>query len=67
MADQQKEEFKWTGKHQKAFDLVKTHLTSALVLGYPDVICPFDLRTDVSLQGLGAIIFQWDKNGKGAY
>ena len=28
--------FNWTGKHQEAFDLLKTCLMSAPVLGYPD-------------------------------
>ena len=45
--------FNWTGKHQEALDLLKTHLTSVPVLGYPDFSRPFDLDNDASLQGLG--------------
>ena len=38
--------FQWTEKHQKAFDLLKACLTSTPVLGYPDFSCPFNLETD---------------------
>ena len=51
----------WTGEHQEVFDL-KIHLTSAPVLGYPDFSQPFELETDASLQGLGAILSQRDEN-----
>ena len=56
--------FDWTSEHQGAFDLLKTHLMSAPVLGYPDFSRPFDLETDVSMQGLGAVLSQRDENGK---
>ena len=56
--------FNWTGEHQEAFDLLKTHLMSAPVLGYPDFSRPFDLETDGLLQGLGAVLSQRDENGK---
>ena len=36
VATQNKETFMWTGEHQEVFDLLKSHLTSAPVLGYPD-------------------------------
>ena len=62
-ANQNKENFTWTGEHQEVFDLLKTHLTSAPVLGYPDFRQPFELETDASLQGLGAILSQMDENG----
>ena len=54
----------WTGEHQQAFDLLKTHLMSAPVLGYPDFSRHFDLETDASMQGLGAVLSQRDENGK---
>ena len=44
------------------FDL-KSHLTRAPVLGYPDFSQPFKLETDASLQGLGAILSQRDEKG----
>ena len=52
MTDSDKK-FNWTGKHQEALDLLKTHLMSVLLLGYPDFSRPFDLDNDASLQGLG--------------
>ena len=33
------------------------------MLGYPDFSQPFKLETDTSLQGLGAVLSQRDKNG----
>ena len=42
----------WTHEHQKVFDLLKTHLTSVVVLNYPDFGFPFSLKTDSSLYGL---------------
>ena len=56
--------FNWTGKHQEAFNLLKSRLMSAPVLGYPDFLRPFDLETDASLQRLGAALSQRDENGK---
>ena len=46
----------WTDEHQKAFDLLKAHLTSAPVLGYLGFSHPFDLEIVASLQGLGAYV-----------
>ena len=59
MVNQNEENFTWTGEHQEAFDLLKT----PPVLGYPDFSQPFELETDASLQGLGAILSQRDENG----
>ena len=55
--------FLWTGEHQEAFDLLKACLTSVPVLGYPDFNRPFELETDASLQGLGAVLSQRDETG----
>ena len=65
VADSQlnRQTFLWTGKHQEAFDLLKACLTSVPVLGYPDFNHPFELETDASLQGLGAVLSQRDETG----
>ena len=55
--------FQWTDEHQKAFDLLKAHLTSTPILGYLDFSYPFDLETNASFQGLGAVLFQKDEHG----
>ena len=57
-------EFQWTDEHQKVFDLLKAHLTSAPVLGYPDFSHPFELENDASLQGFGAVLSQRDEHGQ---
>ena len=51
-------------KCQKAFDLLKVHLTSTPVLGYPDFSHHFNLETHASLQGLGAGPTQRDKHSQ---
>ena len=56
-----KQDFKWTGKHQEAFHLLKAGLTSASVLGYPDFSHLFELEMDASLQGLGTVLSQRTK------
>ena len=63
MTDSDKK-FNWADEHQEAFDLLKTHLMSVPVLGYPDFLRPFNLGTDALLQGLGTVLSQRDKNGK---
>ena len=63
MATQDKETFMQTGEHHEAFDLLKSHLTSAHVLGYPDFSWPFKLETVASLQGLGTVLSQQDESG----
>ena len=40
------ENLKWAAKHQEAFELLKSWLRSAPVLGYPDFSQPFKLETD---------------------
>ena len=51
-------EFQWTPACQEGFDLLKTALTEAPVLAYPDYSKLFILETDASLKGLGAVLSQ---------
>ncbi len=52
--------FKWTSAQQHAFDTIKRHLTSAILLSYPtygkDI--PFYLDTDASNEGQGCVLSQ---------
>ena len=54
----------WESEHQKAFDALKLALTTAPVLGYPDINREFILEIDALLRGLGAVLSQVDENGK---
>ena len=47
--------FQWTNEYQAAFDLLKTALTQAPILAYPDFTLPFDLYDDALGMVLGQI------------
>ena len=51
-------EFIWSDKHDKSFNTLKTTLTEAPILAYPDLNLPFILTTDASGTGLGYILSQ---------
>lgn len=54
---------KWTAACQEAFDTLKDKLTTAPVLGYADMSSPFELHTDASGTGLGAVLYQEQDSG----
>ena len=54
--------FEWTTEHQEAFDALKEVLSTVPVLGYPNFTREFILEMDASLNGLGAILSQKDKD-----
>ena len=55
--------FVWNSVHQQEFDFCKQALTSAPVLGLPNMQKPFILTTDASCSGIGYILSQLDDNG----
>ena len=50
--------FVWQTDQQNAFDQLKEALMSHPVLGYPNYNTPFELHTDASAKGLGAVLYQ---------
>ncbi len=55
-------QFVWTPACQKAFDTLKTAITSDDVLKYPDFSQEFVLATDASTEAIGATLCQYDDN-----
>ena len=50
--------FRWTSECEEACDILKTRLTEALILGYPQEEGQLVLDTDASDRGLGAVLSQ---------
>lgn len=50
--------WQWTDKQETAFTTLKELLSSAPILAYPDYTQPFELHTDASGLGLGAVLYQ---------
>ena len=54
----------WTDECQEAFKGLKDLCTSTPVLAYADYKKPFQLQTDASDLGLGAVLYQNDDGGQ---
>jgi hypothetical protein len=50
--------FNWSSKCNEAFEQLKVLLTTAPVLGQPDIEKPFDVYCDASGSGLGCVLMQ---------
>ena len=50
--------WRWTEEQQAAFEAVKEALQNPPVLAFPDFTKPFDVITDASGEGLGAVLVQ---------
>ena len=56
--------FVWNDKRQKAFNDIKKRMTMTLIVAYSDFKKPFILYTDVSKEGIGAVLHQKDDQNK---
>ena len=54
----------WTEKCKISFDSLKDKLMKAPILGHPDFKKTFILDTDASFDSIGAVLSQYDENGK---
>ena len=56
--------FIWRPKQQQAFDTINEKLTTAPVLAHPNFEKPFLLYTDISKEGVRAILAQKQPDGR---
>ena len=56
------DKWEWGNVQQAAFDDLKQQLISFPILGFPEYNQPFELHTDASTKGLGAVLYQ-DQGG----
>jgi len=63
-ANQEPVVWKWEEKHDRTFEELKRLLTSPPILAYPNFDLPFELHTDASTHGLGAVLYQEQEGQK---
>ena len=57
-------QFVWGEEQQKAFETIKKSISENSCLEFPEPDWPYELHTDASLEGIGAVLFQKDPSGK---
>ena len=55
--NKEQKEWNWTKTEQGIFEDLKEILTSPPILAYPNFENPFELHTDASIKGLGAVLY----------
>lgn len=56
--------WQWEKEHEDTFNRIKMILSSPPILAYPDFQAPFELHTDASGKGIGAILYQTQEGQK---
>ncbi len=56
--------FVWNDKKQKAFDNIKKRMIMAPIVAYPNFKKPFILYTNIFREGIGAVLYQKNDQGK---
>jgi hypothetical protein len=51
-------ELNWSKEHNKAFQMLKDRLTALPEMAFPDSALPYDMHTDASDVGIGAVLVQ---------
>ena len=62
-ANKKKALVNWTSKCQDTFEHLKHLCSQTPILAYADYTKPFQLHTDASKSGLGAVFYQKQTNG----
>ena len=57
-------QFVWGPEQQKAFDTIKQSISTKSCLEIPEPDWEYELHTDASLSGIGAVLFQRDPAGR---
>ena len=56
--------FQWEEEQQRSFDILKEKLLTPPILAHPNYELPFEIHTDASGYGIGAILVQHHEGGK---
>ena len=56
--------FEWGAEQQKAFESLKNSISEKSCLKFPEPDWSYELHKDVSLNGIGAVLFQKDPSGR---
>ena len=59
-----KQKWVWGNEQQEAFHNLKALLSTPPILGFPNYAMPFELHTDASSLGLGAVLYQMQEGKK---
>ena len=57
-------EWDWTSECQRAFDTLKTRVTTEPILAHPDLTKQFEVEVDASGFAVGAVLLQKKEDGK---